>query len=202
MPLYLKKLTWNADTSAFGLDTSHFLGGSGATVSNASVDVGCFHHDFGSSRNPAPPLSFQNNQTQTARGIQSNYSQRSTPTIRASSSLRMGHVTSLDEGLPMVAESYSSRHPRPLSTHGWRNGDRNGRSRISSQRYRSLTEESGLAERFASEVSFASISRNSFSCVSINGKIYLYNIWNFDDMFMLVHQCWRSIYDKIISKLH
>ncbi|ESW34731.1 hypothetical protein PHAVU_001G176000 [Phaseolus vulgaris] len=139
------------DTSAFGLDTSHFLGGSGATVSNASVDVGCFHHDFGTSRNPAPPLSFQNNQTQTARGIQSNYSQRSTPAIRASSSLRMGHVTSLDEGLPMVAESYSSRHPRPLSTHGWRNGDRNGRSRISSQRYRSLTEESGLAERFASE---------------------------------------------------
>ena len=161
MLLYLKNLTWNADTSAFGLETSHFLVGSGATVSNASADVGCFHHEFGTSRNPAPPLSFQNNQTQTARGIPTNYSQRSIPTFRASSSLRMGHVTSLDEGLPMVAESYSSRHPRPLSTLGWRNGDRNGRSRISCQRYRSLTEESGLAERFASEVSFASISRNS-----------------------------------------
>ncbi|XP_022634928.1 probable E3 ubiquitin-protein ligase HIP1 isoform X2 [Vigna radiata var. radiata] len=139
------------DTSAFGLETSHFLVGSGATVGNASVDVGCFHHEFGTSRNPAPTQSFQNNQTQNARGIQSNYSQRSTPTFGASSSLRMGHVTSLDEGLPMVAESYSSRHPRPLSTLGWRNGDRNGRSRISSQRYRTLTEESGLAERFASE---------------------------------------------------
>ncbi|XP_027929423.1 probable E3 ubiquitin-protein ligase HIP1 [Vigna unguiculata] len=139
------------DTSAFGLETSHFLVGSGATVSNASLDVGYFHHEFGTSRNHAPTPSFQNNQTQNARGIQSNYSQRSTPTFGASSSLRMGHVTSLDEGLPMVAESYSSRHPRPLSTLGWRNGDRNGRSRISSQRYRTLTEESGLAERFASE---------------------------------------------------
>ncbi|TKY62166.1 E3 ubiquitin-protein ligase MBR2 [Spatholobus suberectus] len=140
-----------SDTSTFGLETSHFLVGTGATASNASVDVGGFHHEFGTSRNPTPPQSFQNNQTQTARGIRSNYSQRSTPTFRASSSLRLGHVTSLDDGLPMVAESYSSRHPRPLSTIGWRNGDRNGRSRISSERYRSLTEESGLHDRFSSE---------------------------------------------------
>ncbi|CAJ1894125.1 unnamed protein product [Sphenostylis stenocarpa] len=140
-----------SDTSAFAFETSHFPVGSGATASNASVDFGCFHHEFGANRNPTPPRSFQNNQTQTARGIQSNYSQRSTPTLRASSSLRLGHVTSLDDGLPMVAESYSSRHPRPLSTLGWRNGDRNGRSRISSQRYRSLIEESGLHERSTSE---------------------------------------------------
>ena len=77
-----------------------------------------------------------------------------------------------DDGLPMVAESYSSRLPRPLSTIGRRNGDRNGRSRISSERYRSLTEESGLHDRFSSEVSFASISRNSiFVSVLMEGYI-------------------------------
>ncbi|KAH1258606.1 E3 ubiquitin-protein ligase MBR2 [Glycine max] len=139
-----------SDTGAFGLETSHFLVGSGATASNAaSVDVGGFHHEFGTSRNPTAPQSFHNTQTQTARGIRSNYSQRSTPTFRASSSLRLGQVTS-DDGLPMVAESYSSRLPRPLSTIGRRNDDRNGRSRISSERYRSLAE-SGLHDRFSSE---------------------------------------------------
>lgn len=60
----------------------------------------------------------------------------------------------------MVAESYSSRHPRPLTTVGWRNSDRNGRSRISSERYRSLADEAGLHARFSSEVP-VSISENS-----------------------------------------
>ncbi|KAK7396556.1 hypothetical protein VNO78_17644 [Psophocarpus tetragonolobus] len=138
-----------SDTSAFGVETSHFLVGSGATSSNASIDVGGFHHEFGTSRNSNPPQTFHNNQTQTGRGIRSNYSQRSTPTFRASSSLRLGHVTSLDDG--MAAGSYPSRHPRPLSIIGWRNGDRNGRSRISSERYRSLTEESGVHDRISSE---------------------------------------------------
>ncbi|KAK7337049.1 hypothetical protein VNO77_17607 [Canavalia gladiata] len=150
-----------SDTSTFGLETSHFLVGNGAAVSNAAVsnapvsnapvDVGGFHHEFGTSRNPTAPQCFHNNQTQTARGIRSNYSQRSAPTFRAPSSLRLGHVTPLDDGLPMVAENYSSRHPRSLSTIGWRNSDRNGRSRISSERYRSLAEEGGLHDRFSSE---------------------------------------------------
>ncbi|XP_061345717.1 probable E3 ubiquitin-protein ligase HIP1 [Gastrolobium bilobum] len=139
------------DTSAFGLETSHFLVGSGASASNASVDGGGFHHEFGTSRNPTAPQSFNNNLTQTARGIRSNYSQRSTPTFKASSSLRLGHMIPSDDGLPMVAESYSSRHPRPMTTVGWRNSDRNGRSRISSERYRSLAVEAGLHDRFSSE---------------------------------------------------
>ncbi|KAK7285079.1 hypothetical protein RJT34_19837 [Clitoria ternatea] len=139
-----------SDTSSFGLEPSHFLVGSGATASNASADVGGFHHEFGTSINPSASQSFYNNQTQTARGIRSNYAQRSTPTFRASSSLRLGRVTSLDDGLPMVAESFSSRYPRPLSAIGWRNGDRNGRSRISGERYRSLAE-GGLHDRFSSE---------------------------------------------------
>ncbi len=88
------------------------------------------------------------------RGVRSSYTQRSNPTFRAStSSLRVGHVAPSDEGMPLVAEGYSSRHPRPLSSIGWRNGDRNGRSRISTERYRSVPDEAGLHDRFSSEVS-------------------------------------------------
>ncbi|MED6160992.1 hypothetical protein PIB30_056494 [Stylosanthes scabra] len=130
-----------SDASAFNLEPSHFLVGSSATSSNASVDVGGFHHEFVTSRNPVAPPIFHNNPTQTARGVRSNYSQRLTPAFRASSGLRLGHATPSDDGLPMVGESYSSRHPRPLTTIGWRNGDRNGRPRISSDRYRSLADE-------------------------------------------------------------
>ncbi|KAK7245149.1 hypothetical protein RIF29_39984 [Crotalaria pallida] len=129
-------------TSAFGLETSHFLVGSGATASNASVDVGAFHQEQPStSRNPPAPQNFHNNMTQTARGARSNYSQRSTPSFRASSGLCLGYVTPSDDGLPMVAENYPSRHSRSATTSRWRNNDRNGRSRISSDRYRSMVDE-------------------------------------------------------------
>ncbi|GAU35319.1 hypothetical protein TSUD_337110 [Trifolium subterraneum] len=140
-------------TSTFGLETSHFPVGNAAAAaaaSNATLDVGSFHHEYGTSRNPTTAQSFQN-LTQTARGTRSNYSQRSAPAYRASSSLRLGHAPSDNNGLPMVAESHPSRHPRPLTTIGWRNSDRNGRSRISSERYRALADEASLHARFASE---------------------------------------------------
>ncbi|XP_073221901.1 uncharacterized protein [Cicer arietinum] len=141
-----------SETNTFGLETNHFpVGNAAASASNAIVDVGNFHHEFGTSRNPTTAQSFQN-LTQTSRGIRSNYSQRSTPAFRAASNLRLGHVTPSDNGLPMVAEGYSSRHPRPLNTIGWRNSDRNGRSRVSSERYRALADEAGLHARFSSEV--------------------------------------------------
>ncbi|RDX80092.1 E3 ubiquitin-protein ligase MBR2 [Mucuna pruriens] len=148
----------SSDANAFNHEASHFLIGSGS--SNAPVDVGGSHNEFGTSRNPTAPQSFHNNLTQTARGVRSNYSQRSTPTFRASSSLRLGRVAPSDDGLHMVAESYSSRHPRSLTTIGWHNSDRNGRSRIPSDRYRSLADEVGLNGRFNSE-GFMIVDRTS-----------------------------------------
>ncbi|KAA8518771.1 hypothetical protein F0562_016455 [Nyssa sinensis] len=56
-----------------------------------------------------------------------------------------------DEGLQSVTESYSSRHPRPFSSIGWRNSDRSGRTRISSERFRSLSDEAGVRGRLAPE---------------------------------------------------
>ncbi|KAK9289834.1 hypothetical protein L1049_007994 [Liquidambar formosana] len=134
-----------SDTSGSSHETNHFLVGSSST--NACMETGGYNHDFISSRNPGPQ-NFHGSSAQFVRGVRSSYSQRSTPSFRASSSsLRMGHVGSSDEGLQLVAESYSSRHPRPLSTIGWRNSDRNGRSRISNERYPSLSDEAGLRDR-------------------------------------------------------
>ncbi|CAL0310456.1 unnamed protein product [Lupinus luteus] len=133
-----------ADTNAFGPEASHFLVGSGATASNASVDVGIYHQEQPStSRNCTAPQSFHNNPTQAFRGVRSHYSQRPTPTFRDSSSLCLGYMTPSDDALPVVAENYTSRHPRPRPSaiSRWRNNDRNGRSRIASDRYRSLVEE-------------------------------------------------------------
>ncbi|KAE9621831.1 putative transcription factor C2H2 family [Lupinus albus] len=136
---------WNQmNTSAFSLEASHFLVGSGATASNASLDVGAYHQEQPSTiRNPTVPRSVHNNLTQAVRGVRSNYSQRSTPTFRASSGLCLGYVTPSDDGLPVVAENYTSRHPRPRPStiSRCRNNDRNGRSRISSDRYQSLVDE-------------------------------------------------------------
>lgn len=138
-----------SDTSCFNHETNQFLLGSSA--SNPSAEIVGYHHDFVTSRNPVAP-NFHANSTQSMRGVRSSFTQRSTSTFRASSSnLRLGHAEPSDEGLHLVAESYSSRHPRPLSTIGWRNGDRHGRSRISSERYRSLPGDAGLHDRFSSE---------------------------------------------------
>ncbi|POO01630.1 43kDa postsynaptic protein [Trema orientale] len=132
-----------SDTSAFSHEPAHFL--LGGNSSNEG------YHDFIQSRSTAVPQSYPGTAAQSVRGVRSSYSQRPSPTFRASSSsLRLGHVAPLDEGLQLVAENYS-RHPRPLSNIGWRNGDRNGRSRISNERYRLLSEETGLRDRFTSE---------------------------------------------------
>ncbi|KAK2658020.1 hypothetical protein Ddye_011072 [Dipteronia dyeriana] len=141
-----------SDSSAFNHEINHFLVGSGST--NTSADIGAFHHDFSLGRNSAVPQSFHGASTQPVRGVRSSYTQRSGPTFRASSSnMRMGqgHVGSSDEGLQLVTENYSSRHPRPLSTVAWRHSDRSGRSRISNERYRALTDEASLRDRFSSE---------------------------------------------------
>ncbi|XVE61732.1 hypothetical protein DITRI_Ditri06bG0063300 [Diplodiscus trichospermus] len=139
-----------SDSSVLNQEINHLLGGSSAT--NASVEVGGLQHDFISGRNPVLPQSFHGNSAQSVRGVRTNYSQRSSPTFRASSSsVRLGHVPPLDGGMQVAAESYSSRHTRPSSAVAWRNNERNGRSRISNDRYRSLADDAAFHDRFSSE---------------------------------------------------
>ncbi|XP_002519554.2 E3 ubiquitin-protein ligase MBR1 [Ricinus communis] len=129
-------------------DTNHFLVGS--SITNAAVDIRGYPHDFISSRNPVVPQSFHSPSAHSIRGIRSSSSQRPSPAFRASSStLRLGHVAPSDDGMQLVAET--SRQPRLSSAIAWRNSDRNGRSRVSYDRYRSVSNEPGLHDRFASE---------------------------------------------------
>lgn len=133
----------------------------GTTATNASLEIGAFHQDLILGRNPVVPQSFHGAPNQSVRGVRSSYSQRSSPAFRASSStVRLGHVGSSDEGMQLVAESYSSRHSRPLSAIAWRHSDRSGRSRMSNERYRSLSDEPSLHERFSSE-GFMIVDRSS-----------------------------------------
>lgn len=135
-----------SDTSGFSHEPAQrFLLGS-----NSSNEV--HHHDFIQNRSSVVPQSYPGTSTQSVRSVRSSYSQGSSPSIRASSSgLRLGHAAPPDEGLQLVAAESHSRHSRPLSNIGWRNGDRNGRSRISNERYRVLSDETGFHDRFSSE---------------------------------------------------
>lgn len=119
-----------------------------------------------SSRSTSVPQGYPGPIAQSVRGVRSSYSQRSTPTFRGSSShLRSGHVAHPEEGLQLVSESYP-RHPRPVASVGWRNSDRSGRSRMSSDRYR-VSEES-LQDRFSSEVCTPTVNcGNTFSPLSL-----------------------------------
>lgn len=144
-----------SESSGYNREPSRMLVGNG--VGNSSVDAGSYHHEYNTSINPTVSQSFHSNLTHAARGVRSNYSQRSTPTptptptFRASSSSCVGQMVPSEGGLHMGAEGFMSRHPRPLTAISWRNSDRNGRSRISSERYRSLVDEAILHDRFSSE---------------------------------------------------
>ncbi|XAR69059.1 hypothetical protein NMG60_11000517 [Bertholletia excelsa] len=138
------------DANVFNPEANHFITGSSNT--NAPTEMGEFHNDFMSSRTPVPQ-NLQGTSNQSVRGVRSSYTQRSAPTFRgaSSSNLRLGHTVASDDGLQLVAESYSSRHPRRLSTVGWRNSERSGRARGSSDRYQSLSEEASFRDRLSSE---------------------------------------------------
>lgn len=126
-------------------ESSRFFPGS--SITNASGEMAGFHHEHISSRNVVVPQSLH---PTPSRGVRSSYTHRSGNSSRVSlGSLRIGHVPPLDEGLQLVGESHSSRHPRPFL--GWRNGDRSGRSRLSSESHRLLTEDAGNHDRLTPE---------------------------------------------------
>lgn len=148
------------DNNGYSHEANHFFVGS--SVANASVDVRRHPHDFISSRNPVVHQSHHGSSAHSARGIRSSYSQRPNPTFRASSSnLRSGHVSPSDDSMQLVAENFPSRQPRLSSTIAWRNSDMN-RSRVSYDRYRSVSNEPGLHDRFSSE-GYMVLDRSTYS---------------------------------------
>ncbi|KAK4353319.1 hypothetical protein RND71_028837 [Anisodus tanguticus] len=136
------------DTSFFCYDMNHY---DMVTDSiSTSLEMGNYHNDFNSNRSSLPQ--HLPDYLQSSRGVRSSYNQRSSPAFRTSSSyLCHGHVGTSDDASQLFAEGYSSRHSRPFSTLGLRSSDRNGRTRVSSDRYRSLAGEAGFREQLASE---------------------------------------------------
>ncbi|XP_043701596.1 probable E3 ubiquitin-protein ligase ZFP1 [Telopea speciosissima] len=141
-----------SDTSGPAHETNQFLG---VSAINGSLELGGYQNDFISSRNSAvPPQNLHGNPTQAVRGGRSSYYQRSSmPAYRSSLSYpRLGHnATSSEDGLRLASETYPARHSRSFSTVGWHNNDRSGRSRISYERFRLLSDEADAHDRLLSE---------------------------------------------------
>ncbi|KAL9239304.1 hypothetical protein vseg_013640 [Gypsophila vaccaria] len=61
------------------------------------------------------------------------------------------HMVSHNESLQLVGDGHSSRHLRPFGPSGWRNGDRNVRPRLSSERYGLFPENTSTNDRLTPE---------------------------------------------------
>lgn len=132
-----------SDTGSSSHETNHSI------ARNSNTEIGRYPNDFISNRfPPMVPRNFHgSSSSQSARGVRSNFLQRSAPSFRPSSSssnsLRLGNMNSSDNGFQFVAE----RHPRSSSNMGWRNNDRNGRLRICNERCPSFSDEAGLHDQ-------------------------------------------------------
>ncbi|OWM69731.1 hypothetical protein CDL15_Pgr025580 [Punica granatum] len=134
------------DPRGFSHESNHFSGGS--NPSNAPPDARGY--DFMTSRNPVVPQFYHVSSSQSLRGPRNSYSHRSTPAFRPSNSMRLGNASLSEERIQSIADNYS-RHSRTLSATGWRHSDRNRRSRITNERYRSFPDEAGVHDRVGYE---------------------------------------------------
>ncbi|KAH6798792.1 hypothetical protein C2S51_035276 [Perilla frutescens var. frutescens] len=136
--------THGADSSSFshGPNTLNALN----SYANTSVETG------GYINNASIPQNNYGYLNQSRREVQSSFNQRPAPAFRASSSsFYPGQVAASGEGLVMAAESFPSRHSQAFSTMGFRHSERNGRTGISNDRYRSFAEDSSVPDRVMPE---------------------------------------------------
>ncbi|KAF5742531.1 hypothetical protein HS088_TW09G00581 [Tripterygium wilfordii] len=106
-----------------------------------SANIDGSHHDSNSSRNHiSPPRYLRSHDAQAAREIHCNSSHRQIPLSRGPSSSRWRHhePPSFGNHLKYHSEN-SSRYTRPLNFGSWRNNYRDTRSRMDTERFRSLT---------------------------------------------------------------
>ncbi|XP_074312074.1 uncharacterized protein LOC141647683 [Silene latifolia] len=130
-------------------ESGHFFAGS--HVSPAPGELAGYHQEHISSRNNVASPNMHTIPSHT-RGVRSGYAHRSAPNSRVSAgNVRMGHMVPPNEDLQRVGESHSSGHLRPFGPTGWRNGDRNGRPRLSSERYRLFSEDTSTHGRLTPE---------------------------------------------------
>ncbi|KAJ6720286.1 RING/U-BOX SUPERFAMILY PROTEIN [Salix viminalis] len=125
----------------------HYAGGN-------PTDTRRYNHDSILSRNPvAPPRHLHGFHAQASREGQNSYSRRALPTRRAdinSSHFRQEAVAA-ENGQHFLSETHNSRYPRPPSSGGWHSNHREGRSRISIERFQSLSNVVDARDRIGSE---------------------------------------------------
>jgi E3 ubiquitin-protein ligase Arkadia len=126
----------------------HYAGGN-------PTDIRRYNHDSILSRNPiAPPRHLHGFHAQASMEGQNSYSRRAIHTRRAdinSSHLRQ-EAAAVENGQHFLSETHSSRHSRPLLSGGWHSNHREGRSRISIERFQSLSNVVDVRDRMGSEV--------------------------------------------------
>lgn len=119
------------------------------------ADFGWHHHASTLSRNPGAPQHYLPGfHAQAAREGQNSYSQRAIPArwtdIRSSHSGQ--ETATLENGQHFLSETHPPRYSRPLSIGGWHSNHREGRPRISTDRFQSLSNMVDARDRMGSEV--------------------------------------------------
>ena len=126
----------------------HYAGGN-------PTDTRRYNNDSILSRNPvAPPRHLHGFHAQASREGQNSYSRRALSTRRAdiNSSHFRQEAAAVENGQHFLSETHNSRYPRPPSSGGWHSNHREGRSRISIERFQSLSNVVDARDRIGSEV--------------------------------------------------
>ncbi|XP_042952427.1 probable E3 ubiquitin-protein ligase RHG1A isoform X3 [Carya illinoinensis] len=122
-------------------------------VGGRNLDTGRLRRDSLPIRNPvSPPLYPSGIHPQIMSEGRGNYSRRAISSYRASPSCsQLGHEAACSENGPQfLSETHSSRYLRPSSARGWCNNHLDGRSRISSERFESVSN-AGAHDRMGPE---------------------------------------------------
>lgn len=123
-------------------------------VGGSTIDTGHFHRDSVPTRNlVSPPQYLHGIHAQTLRDGHGNWSQRATSSFRPCPSFsRLGHEAARSEnGLQFLSETCPSRFLSPSSDRGRHNNHRDRASRITIDRYESLSNTGDAHNRMQTE---------------------------------------------------
>ncbi|KAI4341931.1 hypothetical protein MLD38_026600 [Melastoma candidum] len=141
---------------------SDFISGRNSVAYHSSAPFEAVSTDVLSGRNSASRQRFHGPSNQPLRHSRSNYSQRSSRDFRhPSSAVHSGSMGGSEARLHSGHDGYQ-RHRRPVLGIGWHHGDRNRRSRICHERYRSFHDQEDGHHHQVYNEGFMAMDRSSF----------------------------------------